>query len=247
MPMAEATGESVRVEEIGKRVRGYLGGELVVDSLRPRLVWDLFYPSYYFPEEDVRRGLLTATTTGRSDPRMGEATTYTVRAGDKEAPDAAWQYADSPVKEVRGLVRFDFRALDAWFEEDEPILVNPKDPYHRVDVLESSHHVQVKVNGEVVADSHRPRLAFETGLRLRYYLPLVDVRMDLMRPTDTTSACPYKGTASYWSVEAGGEVVDDLVWGYRSPNPEAAKLAGLVCFWAEKSDKVELLVDGVKV
>ncbi|MGH9023032.1 MAG: DUF427 domain-containing protein [Acidimicrobiia bacterium] len=245
--MAETTTQQrVRVEEIGKRVRGYLGGELVVDSTRPRLAWELHYPSYYFPEEDVRTELLSASTTTKSHPKLGEARLFNVKGGTKVAGDAAWQYPDSPTEELRGMIRFDFKALDAWFEEEEPLTISPKDPYHRIDVLESSRHVVVRVNGVSVADSRRPRLIFETGLRTRYYLPLIDVRIDLLQPTATSSGCPYKGAASYWSVEAGGEVIDDLAWGYKTPLAEATKLAGLVCFWAEKSDKVELLVDGVK-
>jgi uncharacterized protein (DUF427 family) len=132
--------------------------------------------------------------------------------------------------------------MDAWFEEDEEVYVHPRDPHTRVDILPSSRHVEVVVNGVTVADSHQPRLLFETGLPTRYYLPLVDVRLDLLHPSDTTTRCPYKGTAGYWSVEAGGQVVPDLAWIYRAPAAESVRIAGLACFYNEK---VELYVDGV--
>ncbi len=95
--------------------------------------------------------------------------------------------------------------MTEWFEEDEPVYTHPRDPYSRVDILASSRHVRVELDGVTVADSHQPRILFETGLPPRYYLPLTDVRMDLLRPSATQTHCPYKGTASYWSVTAGGE------------------------------------------
>ena len=233
----------MRVEEGQKRVRIYLGGVLVADTIRPRLVWEVpYYPAYYFPVDDVRMELLTPS--GRVDQSAGRGTAryFTIGGGQRVVPDAAWQYTDSPVEELRGLVRFDWDAMDAWFEEDEEVYVHPRNPYTRVDVLASSRHVQVLVDGVTVADSHRPRLLFETGLPVRYYLPLVDVRMDLLRPSATTTRCPYKGTATYWAVEVGGRLYEDLVWTYKAPLPESAKIAGLLAFY---DDRVDLHVDGV--
>ena len=92
--------------------------------------------------------------------------------------------------------------MDHWHEEDEEVFVHPRDPYHRVDVLESSHHVKVIVNGEVVAETERPKLLFETGLPPRYYIPPEDVREEVLVPSGRHTRCPYKGAASYYSVEA---------------------------------------------
>ncbi len=131
--------------------------------------------------------------------------------------------------------------MDGWFEEDEEVFVHPHDPYSRIDILHSSRHVQVEVNGVTVADTHQPTLLFETGLPTRYYFPKLDVRLDLLTPTDTTSGCAYKGFARYWSVEAGGETFEDLAWSYRTPLPESVKIAGLVAFYNEK---VDLVIDG---
>jgi uncharacterized protein (DUF427 family) len=102
--------------------------------------------------------------------------------------------------------------------------------------------VEVRVNGELVADSRRPRLVFETGHPVRYYLPKLDVRLDLLSPSDTRTRCPYKGEAVYWSVWSGDELLSDLVWSYPLPIPEAPKIENLLCFFNEK---VDITVDGV--
>lgn len=110
-----------------------------------------------------------------------------------------------------------------------------------MDILASSRQVRVEVGGVTVADSTSPRILFETGLPARYYLPLTDVRLDLLRPSDTATHCPYKGTASYWSLQLGNVSYDDLVWTYRAPLPESQKIAGLAAFLDEK---VDVYLDG---
>src|SRR5258708_40364071 len=116
--------------------------------------------------------------------------------------------------------------MDAWYEEEEQIFEHPRDPYHRVDVVQSSRHIRIEIGDQTVAESRRPRLLFETGLPTRYYLPVEDVRMDLLEPTETTSVCPYKGQASYWRMagDAGGR---DVAWSYLQPTPEGPTIAGL--------------------
>src|SRR6266540_481354 len=95
---------------------------------------------------------------------------------------------------------------------------------HSITITPADRHVEIVVNGEKVAESDRPVLLEETGLPTRYYLPREDVRADALRPTATESVCPFKGQASYWSVEAGGETHDDLVWSYESPIPATRAL-----------------------
>ncbi len=131
--------------------------------------------------------------------------------------------------------------MDAWYEEDDQVFVHPRDPNKRVDVLHSSRHVEVKLNGVVLADSHRPSLLFETGLPTRYDLPKADVRQDLLFPSETHTACPYKGVASYWSARLADNVFEDVAWEYPHPIPECTKIEHLVCFYPEK---VEQSVDG---
>ena len=138
-------------------------------------------------------------------------------------------------------VGFEFDAFD-WFEEDEPIYTNPRDPYTRVDILASSRHVRIELDGVTIAESHQPRVLFETGLPARYYLPITDYATELLVPSDTQSHCPYKGMATYFSVKIGETVHEDLVWIYRSPFPESQKIAG---FAAPYNEKVDVYLDGV--
>jgi uncharacterized protein (DUF427 family) len=240
---ANQTRGRIRVEPGAKRVRAFLGGEAVVDTIRPLLVWEKpYYPTYYFPVADVRTELLEADGGVAHSPSRGDGRTFTIRAGGREAPGAALRYEDSPIEELREAIRLDWDAMDAWYEEDEEVFTHPRDPYTRVDILPSSRHVRVEVDGVTVAESASPRLLFETGLPTRYYLPKTHVRMDLLVPTDSASYCPYKGEAVWWSVRANGDVHDDLAWSYRTPLPESQKIAGLVAFYDEK---VDVYVDGV--
>ena len=119
----------------------------------------------------------------------------------------------------------------------EPVYTHPRDPFHRVDILASSRHVRVEVDGVTVADSVQPMILFETGLPPRYYLPLSDLRLDLLTPTGTVTHCPYKGAATYWSIGSH----PDIVWSYRAPLPESQKIAGRACFFDEK---VDVYLDG---
>ena len=232
----------VRVQPSHKRVRIVLGGEVVVDTTDALYVWEgPHYPQYYVPLDDVRADALVATETTKRSPSRGTASHFTVRGGGREAIDAAWTYADSPLEDLRDRVRFEFDAMDAWFEEDEEIFVHPRDPATRIHILPASRHVEVGVDGITVAESDRPMFLHETGLPRRTYLPKLDVRMDLLTPTATTSACPYKGFASYWSLTTPtGEHVD-IAWSYPTPLRESALIAGLVAFY---DDRVELTVAG---
>jgi len=228
----------VRVEVSAKRVRAYLAGTVVADTRQPRLVWENpHYPAYYLPRADVRTELLVPSARTAHSPSRGDAHYFDVQVGDRRVVDAAWWYPESPLEALRDLLRFEWGAMDAWFEEDEEVFVHPRDPYTRVDILASSRHVQVEVDGVTLAETRRPTLLFETGLPVRYYLPKVDVRLDLLDPGDTTSACPYKGLARYWSAPGA----PDVAWSYPTPLPESQKIAGLVCFYNER---VDLIVDG---
>jgi uncharacterized protein (DUF427 family) len=239
---SDARGQ-IRVEHGAKRIRAYLGGELVADTIRPLLVWEIpYYPTYYFPAADVRAKLLQADDGVEHSPSRGDGHTFTVSAGGKQAPAGALRYVDSPIDELRDAIRLEWSAMDAWFEEDEEVFTHARSPYTRVDILPSSRHVRVEIDGVTIADSDKPMLLFETGLGTRYYFPKTQVRMDLLTPTDTVTHCPYKGQAEHWSVRAGDAVHADLAWSYRAPLPESERIAGLISFYNEKLD---LYVDGV--
>jgi uncharacterized protein (DUF427 family) len=238
------TRGQVHTEQSAKRVRAYLGGEVVADTIHPVLVWEVpYYPAYYFPVADVRADLLEPDGGTAHSPSRGDGQTYTVTAGGKQAPGAAVRYADSPIPELRDLIRLDWDAMDAWFEEDEEVFTHPRDPYTRIDILPSSRHVRIEVDGVTVAESSNPTLLFETGLPVRYYLPKTHVRLDLLTHTDSESHCPYKGQAEYWSVRTGDAVHENIAWSYPTPLPESLGVAGHIAFYDEK---VDVFVDGVR-
>jgi uncharacterized protein (DUF427 family) len=152
------------------------------------------------------------------------------------------RYEESPFDVLRDAIRLDWNAMDAWFEEDEQVFTHARDPYTRVDILPSSRHVRIEVDGVTIAESSSPTLLFETNLPVRYYLPKTHVRTDLLRRSTTVSHCPYKGRAEYWSLLLGDEVHADLAWSYRTPLLESQRIAGLISFYTEQ---VDLYVDGI--
>jgi len=235
---------AVRIEPSPRRLRAFVHGVPVVDSKRVKLVFEpRRLPVYYFPLSDVRTDLLKPTDYTAA--QGGEATMarWNLELGDRRIENAGWSYAepDGERASLKDHIAFFWNKLDAWYEEDDEVFVHPRDPYHRVDVLNSSRHLKVVVGGLTVAETSRPRLLFETGLPTRYYIPKADVRMDLLEPSDTSTACPYKGRASYWSVRVDDKVFKDLVWGYPAPIPECPKIENLLSFYNEKLD---IYVDG---
>jgi len=236
-------GHDIRLYPTAKRVRAFFGDIAMADSTRVQLMLESGrLPVYYFPVEDVRMDLLVPGTRRETSPTKGQATYLTIDAGRNTAPNAAWRYEASPAgcPDLSGLIALRWRAMDAWYEEDEKVIAHAHDPFHRIDVLLSSRHVQVRIGGEVVADTRRSRMLFETGLPVRYYIPRDDVSLDVLTPSGTVTACAYKGqTSQYWKSR---EDVRDVSWSYSSPSPEASAVAGMVCFFNER---VDISVDGV--
>jgi uncharacterized protein (DUF427 family) len=187
--------------------------------------------------------LLDPTDHTSHCPYKGDASYWSVRVGDRIAENAVWSYPD-PIPgapPLSGYLAFYWNRMDEWWEEDEPAIVHPRDPYHRIDILDTSRHVKVSVSGEVVAETRRARVLFETGLPPRWYFPPVDVRPEVLIPSDKRTGCAYKGWASYWSVRAGGGEEEDLVWTYLEPRSEAAPIQAYLAFFNER---VDLEVDG---
>jgi uncharacterized protein (DUF427 family) len=233
-------------EDFPRRIRARFAGETVVDSVRVKLLHESgLLPVYYFPEADVRADLLAPGARSSHDARKGPAAFFSVRVGERVAPDAAWTHPEPLAggPDLRGFIAFYWSAMDEWLEEDEQAIGHARDPYHRVDVLDTSRHVRVSVAGHVLAETTRARVLFETGLPPRWYIPPADVRQDVLVASDSRTICAYKGTASYWSVRAADAVDRDLVWYYTDPRHDALRVAGYLCFFNER---VDLEIDGVR-
>jgi|SRR5581483_5256834 len=228
------TEQTLYLEPCPKRVRVVVAGETIADSRDVMLLQEAGHqPIYYFPSGDVRSSCLEPSDRHTRCPRKGKASYYDIQAGDTVVEAGAWYYPsvlDGAPAQLAGMIAFYWNRMDQWFEEDEEVFVHPRDPYHRVDIVASDRHVRVLLDGEVLADSTRPVALFESNLPVRWYLPRQDVRAEL-KDSDTVTRCPYKGVASYHKVSG-----QDLVWCYRDPIQEAARIQGLVCFFNEQVD-----------
>jgi uncharacterized protein (DUF427 family) len=254
--------DELRYEPTGKRIRAVLGGGTAVDSTRAALVWEprRVVPSYAVPAGDIRGDLTPAAAAARDageagamlpavssrpilDPSVpfavhtADGQAVDVRAGGQDRPGAGFRPADP---DLDGYVVLDFGAFDEWYEEDEPNVAHPRDPFHRIDVLASSRHVRLELDGQVLAESSRPVLLFETMLPVRYYLPRPDIRAELVS-SSTQTYCAYKGQASYWSATIGDRVIPDIAWAYHEPLHDAAQVRDLIAFFDER---VDVIVDG---
>jgi uncharacterized protein (DUF427 family) len=232
--------------DLPRRVRGELRGEVVIDTTRAHLLHETgLRPQLYVPLEDVT-GALERTDHATHCPFKGDATYRSIHAGDHVAGNVLWVYEDpiATAPWLRGLAGVYLDRLDRWLDEDEEVQ-GFTDPYHRVDVRRTSRRVQVSARGELVAETTDGLVLSETGLFNRYYLPREAVSASLHGPTDTTTYCPYKGTASYLTLElGGGERLEDAAWSYPEPFDEAVAVTDRVSFWG---DGVEVLVDGQRV
>ncbi len=230
------------VESVPRRIRALLAGQIVLDTTRALDVWEWpNYPQYYIPVDDVRADLLVPEGRTQQSSR-GAVEIHGLRVGDVHRPSAAKLLAASSIERLGGTIRFDWAALDAWYEEDEEVFVHPRNPYVRVDALRSTQTVRVELEGVVLAETSSPIMVFETGLPTRYYINPTEVDFGHLIPTDTVSECPYKGkTTAYWSVRIGDTVHPDLAWCYGFPTRQLLPIASMIAFYNERLD---IFVDG---
>lgn len=222
-----------------RRFRAVVGDATVLDTTRAKWLYESnMAPVIYAPLDDYARGALVATATTTHCPFKGDASYWSLRVDDQQIDDVLWAYQDPNPEAsfLRGFAALYFDKPDAWFIEDERVVAHPHDPFHRVDVHDSSREVVVTVNGTEVARTPRPKLLYETSLPLRAYVPSVDVVAGLVAPgSGKRTICPYKGEATYWTVNG----VVDAAWSYETPMPDATKAAGHLSF--------DDTIDGVEV
>ncbi|MDO9379259.1 MAG: DUF427 domain-containing protein [Nocardioidaceae bacterium] len=237
----------LRHEPTSKRVRAFVGGDLVLDSRRAVLLWEPRHvvALYAVPADDLVGSTPSQAPVEPAPDGDGPVfpgvpfaahtapgTPLDLAAGDRTLVGAGLLLDDA---DLAGYVLVDGEAVDEWREEDEVVIGHPRDPFHRVDVRQGSDEVVVTHDGVELARSTRPRVVFETHLPPRYYLPTADVRTELLTSTDTSSVCAYKGTASYLALDG----LADVAWGYPHPLSDAADLADTWCF---DGSKVEVAV-----
>ncbi len=239
-------GQEFVFEPSPKWVRAVLNNTIIADSKQIYLLSSIGPPNYFFPKADIQMDFLHPSRHREHSPIFGDAHYYTVIVGDSTAENAAWTYP-KPVSDsfnLSGYIAFEWDKMDVWYEEAEQVYIHPHDPHKRIDTLQSTRHVVINIGGVTVAESHNPVLLFETGLPTRYYLPKLNVRMDLLIPSNTATSCAYKGKAQYYSAKIGDRIIPDVAWYYTYPTMEASKIAGMICFFNERVDA--LYVAGVE-
>jgi uncharacterized protein (DUF427 family) len=225
------------VEPVPRRIRAVLHGQTVLDTTRALYVWEApYYPQFYIPAADVAKDVLVDEDHEQKLKR-GVARRQTLKVGDTVRPAAARLYGPETADGLADTVRFEWDAVDAWYEEDEQVFVHPRNPYVRVDALRSTRKLRVEIDGVELASSSSPVMVFETGLPTRYYLNRTDVDFAALEATDTQTACPYKGvTSGYWSARIGDTEHRDIAWAYDFPTHQLLPITGLIAFYNEKVD-----------
>jgi uncharacterized protein (DUF427 family) len=231
------------VEPLRRRMRVRFGGTWIVDSEHVLLLFEPGrYPVAYFPEADISSAALERAEHTTRHPDLGPTSWYTVNSGDHHAQRAAWQHVDLAryADALKGRVAFAWRAMDAFYEEDERILGHAADNYHRIDIRQSSRHLVVRRGDRVVADTKQPLVLYESGFAPRWYVPRADIDESALTFVDHQTFCPYKGLCSYYDI--GDQRL--AAWSYRDAYSEVGRISDLVSF---EPDEVSVFLDGVQI
>ncbi|HUA45767.1 MAG TPA: DUF427 domain-containing protein [Solirubrobacteraceae bacterium] len=227
-------------EPLRRRMSAELGGRTVVCSDNAVLLFEpARYPVAYFPIADFAAGALRPIEHRTMHAELGETAWFEVSGWTRNAARAAWQHVALPehAASLEGKIALAWRAMDAFYEEDDRILGHAADPYHRIDIRHSSRHLAIRAADRVIADTTSPVVLYESGFAPRWYIPRDDVVADALTPTELQTFCPYKGIASYYDV--GG--ARNAAWSYRAPFGDMATIADLISF---EPDQVEVTLDG---
>lgn len=237
-------------------VRLLFNGVYIASTTDALFVWEHpYYPQLYLPKSafnearnakklQIHEGELIHDDHGSSGRVIGGQWTLQVGSRSTDQVIAFSHELSDEADALKHMVKVDFGAVDQWFEEDTPIFVHPKDPFKRIDLLQSTRPIKVSIGGVRVAATTTSVHLYETGLPCRYYIPLTSIDPAVLRPSKTRSQCPYKGEAEYYSVEVNGELHEDVVWYYNRPTLECGKAESLCCFYNEK---VDIELDGRKL
>jgi len=230
-------------EPLRRRMRVRFGGTWIADSEDVVLLHEPGrYPVAYFPLGAISDDVLEPSEHTTRHRDLAVTSWYTVRAGQQSAQRAAWQHTELPgySGDLKGRMAFAWRAMDAFYEEDERIIGHAADAYHRIDIRQTSRHLVVCHDGQVIAGSRRPAGPVRVGFAPRWYVPRADVDASALTPAKGQTFCPYKGLCSYYDIADARKAA----WSYEDAWPEVRHIAGLVSF---EPDKIEVHLDGTRL
>ena len=230
-------------EPLRRRMRLKFAGEWIADSEDVVLLHEPSrYPVAYFPLVDIRTGVLVSESRKTQHRDLGDTAWFSVSVGDRSTDHAAWQHTALPnhATVLRSRLAFAWRAMDAFYEEDDRIVGHAADPYHRIDIRQSSRHLVVRLGDRVIADTTRPVVLFESGFAPRWYVPREDIDETALTPVERQTFCPYKGLASYYDVGSRKQAA----WSYPKAWPEVARVSNLVSF---EAGEVDVFLDDKKL
>ena len=232
------------VERLRRRMRVRFGGRWIAESERVLLLFEPGrYPVAYFPDVDVTAGVLERSEHTTQHADLGPTSWYIVHAGEQHvAARGAWQHTGLPAyaSELQGHVAFAWRAMDGFYEEDERILGHAADPYHRIDIRQSSRNLVVRHDDRVIADTKRALVLYESGFAPRWYMPRADIDEAALTPVKLQTFCPYKGLCSYYSI---GEA-RQAAWCYPDAYAQVGRTSNFVSF---EPEIVSVYLDGTQL
>jgi uncharacterized protein (DUF427 family) len=231
------------VEPLRRRFRVRFGGAWIADSEHALVLFEPGrYPVAYFRESDISSGVLERTEHTTEHPDLGLTSWFTVHTGDYSVPRGAWQHVELPAhaQELQTRVAFAWRAMDAFYEEDERILGHAADSYHRIDIRQTSRHLVVDHGDRIVADTKRPLVLYESGFAPRWYVPRADIDESRLTALDHETFCPYKGLCRYYDIGDAHQAA----WSYRQAYAEVGRISDFVSF---EPDVVSVQIDGVQL
>jgi uncharacterized protein (DUF427 family) len=227
-------------ERLRRRMRVRFAETWIADSENVVVLFEPNrYPVAYFPDTDITPEALQRSDQTTRHEDLGPTSWYTVRAGDRSAPRGAWQHIDLPkwATELQSRVAFAWRAMDAFYEEDERILGHAADSYHRIDIRQTSRHLVVRHHDRIIADTRRPLALYESGFAPRWYVVRNDVDESALTYVEHQTFCPYKGLCSYYDIGDARQAA----WSYREAYREVDRISDHVSF---EPDLVSVQIDG---
>jgi uncharacterized protein (DUF427 family) len=230
-------------EPLRRRMRVRFGGIWIADSEDVVLLFEPGrYPVAYFPQTGVSPHTLEPTDHTTRHPDLGLTSWYTVRAGEHTALRGAWRHTGLPAyaSELDGRVAFAWRAMDAFYEEEERILGHAADSYHRIDVRQTSRNLIVRHGDRIIAGTKRPVALYESGFAPRWYVLRADIDESALTPVEHQTFCPYKGLCSYYDI---GDA-HLAAWSYPDAYAQVGRISNLVSF---EPDIVSVHLDGTQL